>query len=101
MDQRLHGSEQALVRKEIVNTALEHHLVSKYTSLLAVDITPARKRDEYLQQHVMPVNLPAGWKYKKVFGTMPRTATPATLYFVTGVILLLLGFLSRKVSAYV
>ena len=101
MDQRLHGSEQALVRQEIVNTALEHHLVSKYTSLLAVDITPARKRDEYLRKHAMPVNLPAGWQYKKVFGTMPSTATPATLYFVIGIFLILLSFLFRKVNLHV
>jgi Ca-activated chloride channel homolog len=101
MDQRLHSSEQELIRKEIISTALEHHLVSKFTSLLAVDITPARLREEFLQKHAMSVNLPSGWKYEKVFGPMPRTATPATLYFIIGLLLLLLSILSRRVFSHV
>ncbi|MBT7951316.1 MAG: marine proteobacterial sortase target protein [Gammaproteobacteria bacterium] len=96
MDQRLHGSEQKLVEQAIVSTALEHHLVSKFTSLLAVDVTPSRKREELLKKHALPVNLPAGWKHKKVFAAMPKTATPATLYFIIGLIFLLLSFFSRS-----
>ncbi len=100
MDQGLHGTEQKFIQQSITETALEHHLVSKFTSLLAVDITPARKREELLKKHALTVNLPAGWKHKKVFGAMPRTSTPATLYFIVGLLCLLLSFISRKALSH-
>ena len=101
MDLRLTSSEQPQLRQEIIDTALKHHLVSKFTSLLAVDVTPARIREELLQKHALAVNLPAGWQHNKVFGVMPRTATPASLYFLIGGILLLLSYLCRRVTNYV
>ena len=101
MEQELHTAEKENIRLEILNTALEHHLVSKYTSLLAVDITPARKRGELMNKHSMRTNLPSGWKPKKVFGTMPRTATPATLYFIVGIIMFLVSFIFRITRSYV
>ncbi|HUQ53159.1 MAG TPA: marine proteobacterial sortase target protein, partial [Gammaproteobacteria bacterium] len=42
LDSRVAGTDEALIRKLVVATALEHHLVSPYTSLVAVDKTPAR-----------------------------------------------------------
>ncbi len=42
VDSRVDGTNEALIRKLIIDTALEHHLVSPYTSLVAVDKTPAR-----------------------------------------------------------
>ncbi|MEE9552094.1 MAG: marine proteobacterial sortase target protein [Gammaproteobacteria bacterium] len=99
MKQRHSNTEKDTIRKEIIETAIEHHLVSKYTSLIAVDITPARARDEILKSHALPVNLPAGWNYEKVFGKMPGTATSAQLNFIIGFILLftsLLIGLTRK-----
>ncbi len=65
----------------ILKTALGHHLVSRLTSLVAVDVTPARPDGEALTRHDMPVNLPEGWDYEKVFGAeaMP-TAKRAALH---------------------
>ncbi|WP_455234537.1 marine proteobacterial sortase target protein [Thiogranum longum] len=89
---RLHDAEndaaRQTLRNEVVATALRHHLVSRYTSLVAVDVTPARKRDELLQQHAMKTNLPRGWSYEHVFG-LPRTATAATLQMIIGLLLLI------------
>ncbi|MEQ8380378.1 marine proteobacterial sortase target protein [Parvibaculum sp.] len=53
---------------EITRVALEHHLVSRRTSLVAVDVTPSRPDGEKLTSKDMPVNLPDGWDYEKVFG---------------------------------
>ena len=39
-DAIVEGAPEDEVRPLIVATALEHHLVSKYTSLVAVDVTP-------------------------------------------------------------
>ncbi|MEP2830442.1 marine proteobacterial sortase target protein [Parvibaculum sp.] len=52
----------------ILKVALEHHLVSRLTSLVAVDVTPSRPDGEKLTAKDMPVNLPEGWDYDKVFG---------------------------------
>ena len=79
------------VKSDILHTALEHHLVSKYTSLVAVDVTPSRASGTELQQRPVPTNLPAGWQYGKVFGRMPSTATPAELYLLLGLCLLCLA----------
>ena len=80
------------VKQTIIDTALEHHLVSKYTSLVAVDVTPVRPADEKLDKHAIPTHLPKGWNYEKVFGpTYPATATDARLNFILGFALLLLA----------
>ena len=53
---------------EILETALEHSLVSRLTSLVAVDVTPRRPEGERLLSASMPTNLPKGWDFDKVFG---------------------------------
>jgi Ca-activated chloride channel family protein len=42
MDEAFTGTAEETVRKGVLDVALAHHLVSKYTSLVAVDVTPAR-----------------------------------------------------------
>ena len=47
-------------------------MVSKFTSLVAVDVTPARAKGTPLTTRAVPVNLPAGWNFEKVFGPQTR-----------------------------
>ncbi len=54
--------------KEIETLAMEHHLVSRMTSLVAVDVTPSRPDGQKLNETDMPLNLPDGWDFEKVFG---------------------------------
>ncbi len=84
------------IRTRVLKTALDYHLVSKYTSLLAVDVTPARVRADMLRSRALAVELPAGWDYAQVFGRLPRTATNAPLHLFSGAILLLLALLVRR-----
>ena len=56
------------VRRAVIDVALEHHLVSPYTSLVAVDVTPARPAGEGIESHALETNLPEGWDYTSVFG---------------------------------
>ncbi len=49
------------IKQEVTSTALHHHLVSRYTSLVAVDVTPVNVT-ELLYQQRMKNNLPHGWK---------------------------------------
>ncbi len=100
---RLHDAQdddsRDRLRSEIISTALRHHLVSRYTSLVAVDITPGRQPDDPLQQHALKTNLPKGWSYEHIFN-IPQTATAAQLRLLTGLALLLLAaaghFLRRR-----
>jgi Ca-activated chloride channel homolog len=54
--------------KRVLALALDHHLVSRLTSLVAVDVTPSRPAGERLTRASVPLNLPAGWDFDKVFG---------------------------------
>jgi Ca-activated chloride channel family protein len=58
--------------KTILGLALEHRLVTRLTSLIAVDKTPSRPEGEPLKLSELPLNLPAGWDFAKVFGERPK-----------------------------
>jgi Ca-activated chloride channel homolog len=65
--------------QRILGLALEHHLVSRLTSLVAVDATPSRPEGAQLTRAELPLNLPAGWDFDKVFGTKRKGSdTPAS-----------------------
>ena len=93
MDSLREGAEESSVRAEVVSVALTHHLVSKYTSLVAVDVTPVRAPTTPLATQSVPVNLPEGMVHAKVFGRLPQTGTAAPLQVAFGAVLLALGLL--------
>jgi Ca-activated chloride channel family protein len=84
MDRLREGGDRAEVRSAVVAVALQHHLVSAYTSLVAVDVTPTRPEGSPGRTANVPVSLPAGMVHEKVFGTLPQGATPAPLYLALG-----------------
>jgi Ca-activated chloride channel family protein len=59
--------------QRILALALEHHLVTRLTSLVAVDKTPSRPDGARLSRAELPLNLPAGWEFDKVFGERPAS----------------------------
>ena len=71
-DQLARGGDEAALRPAITRTALAAHLVSRYTSLVAVDLTPARGSADRLTHARLPNVMPAGTHFA-------RTATPAAL----------------------
>ena len=56
----------------ILKLALDHKIVSRLTSLVAVDRTPSRPEGTPLTRADVPLNLPAGWEFEKVFGAKPK-----------------------------
>ncbi len=54
--------------QRILALALEHRLVTRLTSLVAVDQTPSRPAGAHLTRADIPLDLPAGWEFDKVFG---------------------------------
>jgi Ca-activated chloride channel homolog len=99
MDRLREGADRDEVRAAVVAVAVPHRLVSAYTSLVAVDVTPTRPAGAPVGSAVMPVNLPAGAEYEKIFGTLPRTATPMPLYLALGLGCLTLALMLRRVAA--
>jgi Ca-activated chloride channel family protein len=97
--QRRGASSPDETRKAVTRTALSHHLVSKYTSLVAIDKTPVRPANAGLNSELVPNLLPYGQSQSAIFG-FPATATSAALYRSTGVALvsiaLILMFLFRR-----
>jgi Ca-activated chloride channel family protein len=85
---RADGADAGQVREAVLRLALRHHLVSPYTSLVAVDRTPRRPADAALERHALATRLPAGWAMQKVFGRLPATATHAPLAALVGMVCL-------------
>jgi Ca-activated chloride channel family protein len=66
---RLHqGADPNQVRAQVLEVALKHALVTRYTSLVAVDVTPARPEDAPLASGEVPTNLPHGWTLEGLLG---------------------------------
>jgi len=64
--------------KSILALALEHQLVTRLTSLVAVDQTPSRPEGEPLKLAQLPINLPAGWDFEKIFGERAKPPVAPT-----------------------
>lgn len=92
MDSRRRGTAEEEVRKSVIEVALAHHLVSKYTSLVAIDKTPVRPADAMLGKEQVPNLLPYGQSSEAIFG-FPATATSAGAYLVHGLALIVLALL--------
>jgi Ca-activated chloride channel family protein len=75
------------VRAAVLEVALAHHLVSPYTSLVAVDVTPARPDGEPLRTHAIATNPPHGWDVAR----LGQGATAAPLHLAVGLAALLLA----------
>ncbi len=89
---------KAYFKHRIVDVAYRHHLVSRYTSLVAVDVTPVNQSG-VLYSDRMKTARPHGWfsRQKKQLMTaqiyLPQTATPAPLHLVLAMLLLALALI--------
>jgi Ca-activated chloride channel family protein len=79
------GADPAAVRSEVLQLAIDHHLVSRYTSLIAVEQAPARDAMLDLASRRIANGAPAG---SIAYAT---TATSAPLQFLIGLGLLALA----------
>jgi Ca-activated chloride channel homolog len=99
-NRRRRGEDAEQMRSAIVTTAIEHHLVSKYTSLIAVDKTPVRPPSAAAGKEQVPNLLPHGQSQQAILG-FAATATSAPLRRVLGALFLMLamfGWLGRIMS---
>ncbi len=83
------------LRAGATQLALKHGLVSRYTSLVAVDHTPVRPADEAATDTAVPRQLPKGWSAKHVLGSqggqLAQGSTGVWLQILFGGLLLLIA----------
>jgi Ca-activated chloride channel family protein len=72
------GADPASVKQAVTVTALRHHIVSRYTSLVATEKEVTRPADEPIFPRTVPRNLPDGWDFEKAFGDVLKTK-PASI----------------------
>jgi Ca-activated chloride channel family protein len=73
-----------LIRKIVLDVALEHKIVSPYTSFVAVDQEPARPSSQALGRQSVANMAPTG----QTAVAVPQTATPAPLLRAFGMLLI-------------
>jgi Ca-activated chloride channel family protein len=91
-----HGAPQDAIRRDVTEVALRHGLVTRWTSLVAVDSTPARPSGTDSATRAVPTQLPAGWEYEMVFGALPGTATAAPIHLLAGAALIAMALLAHR-----
>lgn len=98
LDRERRGADPDEIRDAIVETALAHHLVSKHTSLVAVDKTPVRPAGDPLLREQVPNLIPHGQSGAAIFG-FPATATNAASLRFTGTVAVLLALFLLLISS--
>jgi Ca-activated chloride channel family protein len=67
--QRASGQiEDAAADETVAKLGLDYAIVTRQTSLVAVDETPSRPAGAKLTQEELPLLLPAGWDFDRLFG---------------------------------
>jgi len=70
------GGDPKQIRAAVVNTALRHHLMSPYTSLIAIQNMIARDESAPLVTRKVPLSPPYGWDFNKVYGDILKHKSP-------------------------
>ena len=91
MDETYKGGLEEAIRRSVLDVALAHHLVSQYTSLVAVDVMPARPTDTPAAEQDQAMNLASAQEQNSLAG-LPRTATSGQLQILSGLTMLMLAW---------
>ncbi len=87
------GGDNAALKLQILQLALQYQIVSEATSLVAVDETPVRPLEGGLRSEQAPTSAPVGSYWQTGTTGFAPTATPAPLWMLLGSIALALGCL--------
>ncbi|MGS0680146.1 marine proteobacterial sortase target protein [Shewanella sp. 125m-7] len=83
------------IEKQITAIAMKFHIMSAYTSLVAIDVTPVKPGNIDAKEAKVMQHLPSGWqKSMRAFNqTLPQTGTNSYVFMVFGGMLILLAIL--------
>lgn len=96
LDIIMRPSEEKNLSKKILDIALRHQLVTKYTSRVAVEEKVERKPDGTLVSVNVPTELPEGWNPKSFFSTASNNPLLLLLGSIAVFIALLIQIIVRK-----
>jgi Ca-activated chloride channel family protein len=91
---------QTFTKQEITETALAHKLVSKYTSLLAIDDQVTRPSQELLEQLAVQAKQLSEQRKQWIAASvqLPQTATHSVMLLFYGLVLLVVAFATKRLS---
>ena len=92
MDHLSDGSDPKGVEAAVIKVALAHHLVSQYTSLVAIDQT-TQGLNPACKSELLSIDDSADGDDA---GTLPQTATPAGLLLMIGVVLVSVALIAMR-----
>ncbi|GAD02831.1 marine proteobacterial sortase target protein [Agarivorans albus] len=84
---------QQRVEQQVLALALKYHLVSSQTSLVAVDVTPARPASLPIVNKQIDGGMPHGWQPP---AALPQTSTASRLHILFGLVLLIAAMLTLR-----
>ena len=85
--------ERGQWREEIVRSAMRYNLVTRFTSLVAVEEKVVNPGGE-ARTALVPTELPAGWQMDRVFGANPAGGTADLFLETAGAALVVMGLLA-------
>jgi Ca-activated chloride channel homolog len=91
LDEKIMGRDADAVRADVVSVALQHQLLSPYTSFVAVENDISRTDQESLVQKPVPNAQPAGQSPQ--YFAYPRTATNSAQSIAYGIALLFMSMI--------
>ena len=122
-ERRFDRDSASEIDAQILQTALKHHIVSRLTSLVAVDITPSRPSVEALHKTQIPTMLPEGWDFGRLAVQtatqdlhtaphkeprplpaspqslqLPNTASPHQVFRFLGILFIFFGFIFTRLN---
>ncbi len=89
----LYGKDRQKVQQLITELGLRHHLVTDYTSLVAIDKNNSRPAGENIEKKVVKSPLPAGAQAKMIFAGTARSGTASQMLLLIGAALLFIATL--------
>ncbi len=91
------------LKLQIIGESIKHHLISQFTSLVAVEQTPVNQSGE-LYSETVKNNLPYGWTRSQENGRtisaqqiyLPQTATPSYQHLILAIVFALLALVIQR-----
>ncbi len=96
MDKQIVNGEYEDTKQQIVDIALTHKLLTKYTSFVAVEQKISRPSDKEQSKSIVPNAQPKGQSPQHY--AYPKTATPMQINLIIGLLLVLLALVLWKVD---
>lgn len=93
-DQRVREGATQEIRQAMIDVAIQHKIVSRHTSLVAVEETVSRPRNADMAKTTLANQLPHGQQMQ-----FPKTATSSTLLLLMGLLMLGFGLLGLRFVA--